>query len=89
MENRTKMTQEEKELPLKDLCARSPYGVKVVYLATTYNIEYVNVKFGEVKLEGMPHTIDIGCVKPYLRPMSSMTEEEREEYYETMDNRHL
>ena len=70
------MKQKEQQLLLKELCARSPYGVKVVYLATTYSIQYVDSKFGEVKLEGMPHTVGIGHIKLYLRPMSSMTDEE-------------
>ena len=72
------MKLKEQQLLLKELCARSPYGVKVVYLATTYSIQYVDSKFDEVKLEGMPHTVGIGHIKPYLRPMSSMTEEETE-----------
>ena len=29
----------------------------------------------------MPHNFEIDIVKPYLRPMSSMTEEERKELY--------
>lgn len=77
------MTPEEKQLLLKDLCARGPYGVKVVYLATTYSIQYVDSKFDEVKLEGMLHTVGIGYIKPYLRPISSMTEEECNEYADT------
>lgn len=70
------MKLKEQQLLLKDLCARLPYGVKVVYLATTYSIQYVDSKFDEVKLEGMPHTVSIGHIKPYLRPISSMTDEE-------------
>lgn len=73
------MTQEERQLLLKDLCARLPYGVKVVYLATTYSIQYIESEFDEIKLEGLPYTIVIGYVKPYLRPMYSMTEKEQEE----------
>ena len=75
------MTQEDKELLLKDLCARLPYGIKV---RTTY------LSFAEDKLE----TRDIELTyynagyldnhwieaKPYLRPMSSMTEEEENEW---------
>ena len=74
------MTQEEKQLLLKDLCARLPYGV---------NIRATFLSFTEDKLE----TRDIELTyynagyldehwieaKPYLRPMSSMTEEERKE----------
>lgn len=80
------MTQEEKELLLKDLCERLPYGVKV---KTPYNDAILR---GIVDRKGVKTTIDytdivtdkqtypIRYIKPYLRPMSSMTEEEKEEY---------
>lgn len=64
------MTQEEKELLLKDLCARLPYGVMIQSV-------------GEIKMLGMTDIDDIESFmpKPYLRPMSSMTEDESMEYY--------
>jgi hypothetical protein len=74
------MTQEETDLLLKDLCARLPYGVKVAYLASTYDVDYIESKFDEIKLKNLDYTIALGNVKPYLRPMSSMTEEEEEIY---------
>ena len=70
------MTQEEKDLLLKDLCARLPYGVKFNYGG--YNgFDYT--------LEIMTSTsinddFPIGDCKPYLRPMSSMTEDEKKRY---------
>jgi hypothetical protein len=72
------MIQEEKQLLLQDLCARLPYGVVVE----------LDEKFGFNK---GPHTLvkellDLYCVegiKPYLRPMSSMTEEEWNDYKST------
>ena len=80
-----KMTQEEKELLLKDLCARLPYEVKIA--THTYNYCDVCTPKGIVgdkcyfndnpRYDGDCH---IDEVKPYLRPMSSMTEEEKEEY---------
>ena len=63
------MTQEDKELLLKDLCARLSYGIFV-----KENRHY--------SLDDSPviYTYDyhpcISNCKPYLRPMSSMTEEE-------------
>ena len=62
------MKQEDKELLLKDLCARSPYGV---------NMKTCHCKLTETLKTYMDinHLIDIGWL-PYLRPMSSMTEEE-------------
>ena len=66
------MTQEEKQLLLVDLCARLPYGIMVqlVYDEDT-------IKTREMGL-GSLHDImfDNAEGKPYLRPMSSMTEEE-------------
>ena len=62
------MTQNDKELLLKDLCARLPYGIFVydeIDNKSIYTISY------------HPH---IDNCKPYLRPMSSMTDEERNDF---------
>jgi hypothetical protein len=72
------MTQEEKQLLLKDLCARLPYDVKVKY----FDMEY---PYGSEPVILTPHLLcnrweNIHDVKPYLRPMPSMTQEERREY---------
>ena len=86
------MTQEDKELLLKDLCARLPYGVK---LQKTYDtsdpvelylidLGHHTIKFYTYKGEGLT-VCDVGNIerfgklryKPYLFPLSSMTEEER------------
>ena len=71
------MKKENKELLLKDLCARLPYGVF---------ISYDNGDEIETKEMGIGSLHDFmfnnAEVKPYLRPMSSMTEEERKEYNE-------
>jgi hypothetical protein len=75
------MTQEEKELLLKDLSARLPYEVKVQYNNEIYNVDYISVLYEEVKLD-IPdnYTVGISEIKPYLRPMESMTEEETDEF---------
>jgi len=68
------MTHEEKLLLLKDLSARLPYGVKVHIIDATGT---------EIDDELTPFTIShivMWTVKPYLRPMSSMTEEEQKEF---------
>ena len=77
------MTQENKELLLKDLCARLPYGVKVKFgdNPNIFDLEY-RIKFAAMygdsdKLEDI---LDITNIKPYLRPMSSMTGVETLEY---------
>ena len=69
------MTQEEKQLLLKDLCARLPYDVQC---------EVGGLKYGPYTFGGGPHDVEDlmeGRVfKPYLRPMSTMTEEEVNEF---------
>ena len=77
------MTQEDKELLLKDLCARLPYSVKInentqgdftVIGLTTERV------FTTCETEGCHNDFPIECVKPYLFPLSSMTEEQEKEY---------
>lgn len=74
------MTQEQKDLLLKDFCARLPYGIKVEYENEIFDVEYVCPMYEEVKLD-IPETwtIDVSEVKPYLFPLSSMTEEQWKE----------
>jgi hypothetical protein len=75
------MTQEEKELLLKDLCARLPYGVKINHII--YNWEGTLINFNS-KLEylamekdnGLCYDVPIEEARPYLRPMSSITRDE-------------
>ena len=74
------MKQEDKELLLKDLCARLPYGVKINVNGEEDTLLELGVDTGWVNA-----SYDIDDVKPYLRPMSSMTEEEKEEYEVLVD----
>lgn len=62
------MTQEDKNLLLKDLCARLPYGVMV---ENVLNHEVFDLS---KYLHCLPAALE--NFKPYLRPMDSMTEEE-------------
>lgn len=70
------MTQEEKQLLLKDLCARLPYGVSARFC---YGVkeEIDDVVEIDMILGTINSDYIIDDVKPYLRPMSSMTEEEK------------
>lgn len=75
------MTQEDKELLLKDLCARLPYGVHL-FTNSKHHIRLLTISNDidydeQFWINGL---YDIDEVKPYLRPMSSMTMEERQEY---------
>lgn len=74
-------TQEDRSLLLKDLYGRLPYGVKFKAdneedIREIYYIKDENVYTREY--QNLPYWID--TIKPFLRPMSSMTEEEKIEY---------
>lgn len=82
------MTQEEKKILFKELCARLAYGVKVKVECTTANGEkiedegvlnsiFIN-EFGTIYVCVDEVEYELEDIKPYLRSMSSMTEEERE-----------
>lgn len=83
------MTQEEKELLLKDLCARLPYGVKCVsgvddaiLIIEGINPDCNGASEIQVTYErsGINFDTTISAIKPYLFPLSSMTEEQWKEY---------
>ena len=76
------MTQEDKELLLKDLTARLPYGVKIelTWWVMGEGIG-INTTLGPECIEELLNDEDGDTeIKPYLRPMSSMTEEQKEKY---------
>ena len=75
------MTQEDKEILLKDLCARLPYGVKISVNNNTESLQGINVLDNIVEY-GSFLSSNIEEVKPYLFPLSSMTEEQEDEWYE-------
>ena len=74
------MTQEDKELLLKDLCARLPYGVKMNHIADDEHSPktLIGVAKDMITLEGLGgyECVDVEDYKPYLFPLSSMTEEQ-------------
>ena len=113
------MTQEDKELLFKDLCARLPYGVKckidlqgILDYFEEYRKKFVDARNLESNLfdiisnkdyilygypcpervtllnfEGLDdYGIPIEFVKPHLRPISSMTKEEKNELLKIYEN---
>lgn len=84
------ITKEDKELMIKDLCARLPYGVKIKSIKQRADACQAEVSFTEkldvytlklmmeFKEEGFPFFLN----KPYLFPLSSMTKEQEEELEE-------
>lgn len=82
------MKEEDKKLLLIDLCARLPYGVKI-----QRNSHYDPTKKVIEKLDAKEYVSDITYknierfeYKPYLRTISSMTKEEKDELFQLMGN---
>lgn len=85
------MTHEDKELLLKDLCARLPYSVKVKIVDEDilrydcgeegFIVGKENVNDDCFVIQGSrdSYVLSYNDFKPYLRPMPSMTEEEKKE----------
>ena len=83
------MTQEEeKNLLLKDLCTRLPYGVRYRHFTWNdkYGETYIAAQIYSINTDGYvknchdDETVYIDNVRPYLFPLSSMTEEQKKEY---------
>ena len=78
------MKPEDKQLLLQVLCARLPYGVKCQFEDTIRIIDGESSSFYDYVLSA--HHLELFIrhnnfyIKPYLRPMSSMTDEEKEEF---------
>ena len=73
------MTQKDRELLLKDLCVRLPYGVKISVNDKIETLQGINILDNVVEY-GEFLSSDITEVKPYLFPLDSMTDEQKEEW---------
>ena len=87
------MTQEDKELLLRDLCTRLPYEIKGIRIYKPEEVVTLNEiiprckmnpnigngSFCELGFDKISDFCTITEFKPYLFPMSSMTDEEKEE----------
>lgn len=79
------MTQEQKDLLLKDLCSRLPYGVKFVIDNDRNNVRTLTGIDEAIPYEDWQmcafargvSAIPIEDIKPYLFPLSSMTAEQK------------
>ena len=78
------MTTEDKELLLKDLCARLPYNPLVEYKGESYNVLGIAHERLVLCKPFMSYTLKenplVEEVKPYLFPLSSMSEEQIVEF---------
>lgn len=93
MEKESYISQENKELLLRDLCARLPYGVKMLVPSwDEREMEYIDRIDILYSINGDNYVITVNdyydfCiedVKPYLFPLSSMTEEQLFEVQEIL-----
>ena len=87
------MTQEDKILLIRDLCGRLPYGVKAYiknwskldrkYYEGIYTVESIDPSLNTIVADSERSSVEVIVgdddyeIKPYLRPMSNMTEEEK------------
>ena len=94
------MTQEEKDLLLKDLCARLPYGVKAYiknwskldrkYYEGVYRVESIDPFLNHIVACSERSAVEVIVgyddyeIKPYLLPLSSMTNEQLFEVQEIL-----
>ena len=96
--NNTLLTEEQQKLLIIDLCGRAPYGTCFIQFPKSGifpdgmedTIQKVEVK----DIRRIIVNLQVVTLKPYLRRMSSMTEEEKKEYYklhviEYDDNGHI
>jgi hypothetical protein len=76
------MIQEQKELLLKDLCGRLPYGVIIEHegnlseLDTIFMCDSISISSTSIDKK-LSYNLDLDEVKPYLFPLTSMTEEQK------------
>lgn len=78
------MKQNEKELLLKDLCARLPYGVKAKYYGSAEECECCDTIEGIYPMDDEivigQYGLSVDRIRLYLFPLSSMTEEQKKEF---------
>ena len=91
------MTQEDKEILIRDLCGRLPYGAKAYiknwsnlsrkYYEGVYIVESIDPSLNSILANSERSSVDVIVgyddyeIKPYLFPLSSMTEEQYDELY--------
>ena len=81
------MTQEDKALLLKDLCGRLPYGVKVNGVFLNYNKDNGKILYERCDKKFIYEHLDrYETLKPYLFPLSSMTDKQYDEFFNYYHN---
>lgn len=91
------MTEQEKELLIKVLCELLPHGVKVNISASKDYDNYIpsindatitalDIHNERCNFKEFYWDKEVVNVRPYLRPMSSMTEEEHNDWFQYYQN---
>ena len=85
------MTEKDKEILIRDLCARLPYGVIVETTkgkghVCDINLTIFGYEFGVNVKATIRDNFSISYVKPYLFPLSSMTDKQENEIQEIIGN---
>ena len=95
------MKQEDKEILIRDLCGRLPYGVKAYiknwsnlsrkYYEGVYIVESIDPSLNSILANSERSSVDVIVgyddyeIKPYLFPLSSITKKRLEELSEYID----
>lgn len=79
------MNKENKLIVFQDICARLPYGVKCKFtgIQTPVKVTKIDTDIGMIcgtGDDGKDYAVFNGSYKPYLFPISSMTEEQEKDY---------
>ena len=81
------MTQEDKELLIKDICARLPYEVKINNeIQGNFVIYGICENYVFVRTTNAYADFPIEKIKPYLFPLSSMTKKQEKEWLYTLSS---
>ena len=84
------MTQEDKNLLFKDLCARLPYGVNVEYdnnACEVLSIDKYNEELTIWICPGYCPVVKLENVKPFLFPLLSMTMDQGQQWHKYANDR--
>ena len=73
------MTFEERLLLLDDVCAKLPYGLKVIHRNQVHDLLVVS-QFGDIQVDSYEAWFDISTIRPFLRAIEDMTEDEINEF---------
>jgi hypothetical protein len=83
------MTQEKKDILIKDLNARLPYGV-MLETDNVFPQKLEGITFDKdtflISVSDGAFTLDWMTFRPYLYPLSSMTEKQKEEHQDLINN---